>query len=315
MKSDYLANYTTSTNMPTIYPSKKKFKACFVSAETKILGLSDCYTEDISADISRTYVSTTPMQNGADSTKERMKVLYLCDDKVIYNPSDESAQGRLKWLGIVNSSKQYCSSPIPLKLISTYPISRRSTVNSSPSNCTLKTPIPIRLTPITSASQVMSINVTSSTSPLKPSEDYSDFSSKGRKRSYSVTTTTINILYAEDNIFCRNMTTSLIAKLTGIQCDTVKDGLECYKKVEENPEQYQLILMDVLMPIMGGIDATERIRQLGLNIPIIAVSHDESEGIEQRCTTAGMNGFLKKPLTISKLKEVISQQQQQVDPV
>jgi len=292
---------TTATDMPTICPSnaKKKFRPCFMSAESQDSGLSNFYTEDFSPNISSTCVSNTTLENPTKETN-----FFLCDEKVIYNPSDESEQGRLKWLGIIDySTPKYRK----LQKGSARPTLRTLTVNSSPPHSTIKTPIPIRVAPI-SPSQVMSINVTSTTSPMH-SEDCSDFSPKGLKRSISqVTTTTVNILYAEDNIVCRTMTTGLLAKLTGIQCDTVKDGLECCKKVEENPQQYHLILMDVLMPIMGGIDATERIRQLGFNIPIIAVSQDDTAGIEQRCTTAGMNGFLRKPLTMPILKELLSQQ-------
>jgi len=297
------ANTTTSTTMPTTCPfnPKKKFRPCFISAESQAFGLSDCFTEDVSANISLTCVSTTPPVQKSIS-KETMKVLYLCDEKVIYNPSDESEKGRLKWIGIMDNYTQpnYCSIP-KTQLGAARPALRTLTVNSSPSSSMTKNPI--RVPPVPSSSQVMSINVTSSMTSPRLSEDGPDFRSISQ-----VTTTTINILYAEDNIICRTMTSSLLAKLTGIQCDTVKDGLECCKKVEENPQQYHLILMDILMPIMGGIDATARIRQLGFNIPIIAVSQDETDGLEQRCTTAGMNGFLRKPLTMSKLKDVLSQQ-------
>lgn len=180
---------------------------------------------------------------------------------------------------------------------------------------TLKTPIPIRPTPGTIPTQVMSMTVTTTaTTPIPPTSTdapSADFNSRGVKRSFShvttTTTTTINVLYAEDNDVCRMLTTK-IAKLAGVQCDTVEDGLECCKKIEENPQQYDLILMDIVMPGMDGIDAAERIRQLGVNIPIVAISGVDTKDMKQRCSTAGMNGFLAKPLTIAKLKEVLSQQ-------
>jgi len=221
----------------------------------------------------------------------------------------ESENGGHKWLGL--DSHSYCSISKPVfksrsLTLRTFAVNNQNTNNSSPT-CPLKTPIPIRVTPGIIPTQLMSINVTTSSGSIPP-DPLPDFTSKGIKRSFSqVTTTTITILYAEDNITCRNITTS-IAKLAGIQCDTVPDGLECCKKIEENPQLYNLILMDILMPGMDGIDATERIRQLGYNIPIFAVSCVDSKDIIQRCTTAGMNGFLTKPLTVSKLKEVLSQQ-------
>jgi len=157
----------------------------------------------------------------------------------------------------------------------------------------------------------MSMTVTTTSTTPVPSEHTADFNSRGVKRSFShvttTTTTTINVLYAEDNDMCRMLTTR-IANLAGVQCDTVADGLECCKKIEQNPQQYDLILMDIIMPGMDGIDATERIRQLGYNIPIVAISGIDTKDMKQRCTTAGMNGFLSKPLTISKLKQVLSLQ-------
>jgi len=297
----------------------KKFRPRFISAETQSPVLSDCYIVEAENTI-LTYpkASLSSLEKPDATAKERMNLLYLCSP----HAEKESEQGNLKWLGI--DSHSYCSISKPV-FKSRTPTLRTVTVNhnqnSSPTlrtvtvnnnhnsspTCPLKTPIPIRVTPGIIPTQVMSINVTTS-SGSSPSEPLPDFTSKGLKRSFSqVTTTTINILYAEDNLTCRNITTRM-AKLAGFQCDTVQDGLECCKKIEENPQQYHLILMDILMPGMDGIDATERIRQLGYNIPIFAVSQVESKEIIQRCTTAGMNGFLPKPLTVSKLKELLSQQ-------
>jgi len=83
------------------------------------------------------------------------------------------------------------------------------------------------------------------------------------------------------------------------------------KKISQNPREFSLILMDIFMPVMDGITAADEIRKSGFNIPIVALSGVPTSDVIQRCTTVGMNGFVKKPLTVSKLKELIKDQQLQ----
>jgi len=91
-------------------------------------------------------------------------------------------------------------------------------------------------------------------------------------------------------------------------CETVVDGLECVKKISENPGEFSLILMDIIMPVMDGITAADQIRNSGLKIPIVALTGVPTNDMKQRCTTVGMNGFIHKPLTVPKLKELIKEQ-------
>jgi CheY-like chemotaxis protein len=299
------------TEHSTVSNPIKKFKPCFIAAEEISPGLVDSYKEqEYSKALTLPQGEKKEPQAITTTSKSRMNLLYLCsgDEK-------KSDPVTLKWVGVIDAltttTTTYCSIPRPLGFrenVTQGPV-RTVTVNMSPVR-TLKTPIAIRPTPGTVPTQVMSMTVTTtSTTPIP--ESSVDFHSRGVKRSFShvttTTTTTLNVLYAEDNDVCRMLTTR-IAKLAGVQCDTVEDGLECCKKIEENPHSYDLILMDIVMPGMDGIDAAERIRQLGYNIPIVAISGAYTKDVKQRCSTVGMNGFLTKPLTISKLKEVLSQQ-------
>jgi CheY-like chemotaxis protein len=213
----------------------------------------------------------------------------------------------------VPSSASRSPSPIPS------PTSRSPVDKEYKPKTEVKIPTPTRLmsvTVTTSSTRMITpepqliCNIKSETDNFnQDNQTTSSFVSTGRKRVISqVTTTTINVLYAEDSEFCRLLTSRTCAHLAGVKCDTVEDGIECCKKIEENPEQYQLILMDIIMPGMDGIDAAARIRNLGLNIPIIALSGVSTQDIKQRCATAGMNGFLSKPLTIAKLKKVLLDQ-------
>jgi CheY-like chemotaxis protein len=72
-------------------------------------------------------------------------------------------------------------------------------------------------------------------------------------------------------------------------------------------DNYGLILMDVEMPVIDGIETTRRIRQDSRwsKLPIVAMTARAMEGDEQACIEVGMNGFLTKPITASHLLSVV----------
>eukprot|EP01125_Pyxidicula_operculata_P022857 TRINITY_DN962_c0_g1_i2.p1 TRINITY_DN962_c0_g1~~TRINITY_DN962_c0_g1_i2.p1 ORF type:complete len:131 (-),score=8.22 TRINITY_DN962_c0_g1_i2:303-695(-) len=115
---------------------------------------------------------------------------------------------------------------------------------------------------------------------------------------------TVKILYVEDSHTSRLITQKL-AERVGVVCETARDGVECCQKIRETPNDYQLILMDIAMPVMDGFDAAQLIRSQGFGIPIIAVTGLDSDDTEQKCFRVGMNGLTKKPLTVQKLKDLI----------
>jgi len=87
----------------------------------------------------------------------------------------------------------------------------------------------------------------------------------------------------------------------GCTCDVAYDGKEAVLMVEENI--YGLVLMDIQMPVMNGIEATRRLREDKNMVPIIAVSATVSDLDYKACLEAGMNGFLSKP---TKRKELVN---------
>ena len=104
-------------------------------------------------------------------------------------------------------------------------------------------------------------------------------------------------------------------KEEGFLIDWVKDGQECFDKLEESDEgYYDLILMDIQMPKMDGYQATKQIRQFAdkekAGIPIIAMTANAFQEDVQASLDAGMNAHIAKPVDTQILKEMIARYQQ-----
>lgn len=117
------------------------------------------------------------------------------------------------------------------------------------------------------------------------------------------------ILLAEDNDFNAEIAGELIGRL-GAEIIRVKDGIECIDVLDKMQAGYfDLILMDVQMPNLGGYEATVRIRELGdelkSNIPIVAMTADAFDEDRRRAFEAGMNGYIAKPFKMDiVIKEI-----------
>ncbi|MDR1074596.1 MAG: response regulator, partial [Treponema sp.] len=92
---------------------------------------------------------------------------------------------------------------------------------------------------------------------------------------------------------------------TKISLEFANNGIKAVDKFKEKGEQYDLILMDMQMPELDGIGATQRIRALGTdiaaNIPIIAMTANAFNEDITACLAAGMNGHLAKPIDVNEL--------------
>jgi PAS domain S-box-containing protein len=92
----------------------------------------------------------------------------------------------------------------------------------------------------------------------------------------------------------------------GLQVDTAASGAEAIYKVKNN--EYDLVLMDHMMPKMDGVEATQEIRKLGPEyekLPIIAITANVDSGTEEFFLTNGFNGFLSKPIVKEKMEKII----------
>ena len=119
------------------------------------------------------------------------------------------------------------------------------------------------------------------------------------------------ILLAEDNELNAEIAMELL-KEEGFLIDWVKDGQECFDKLEESDDEYyDLILMDIQMPILNGYDATAKIRQMENQkkaaTPIVAMTANSFDEDIERTKKAGMNGFIAKPLDSEKMFTILKQ--------
>jgi two-component system sensor histidine kinase/response regulator len=118
----------------------------------------------------------------------------------------------------------------------------------------------------------------------------------------------LRILLAEDNSVNQRLAVRLLEK-RGHSVAVANNGREALAALEKEP--FQLILMDVQMPEMDGMEVTARIRALekgtGKHIPILAMTAHAMQGDRERCLAGGMDGYFSKPIRILALHEMIEQ--------
>jgi two-component system sensor histidine kinase/response regulator len=116
------------------------------------------------------------------------------------------------------------------------------------------------------------------------------------------------LLLVEDNDINQQVAGELLEKF-GFTVEIATNGAEAIEKVATsgNPSQYDLVLMDLQMPVMGGYAATQEIRKMDRykSLPIIAMTADAMEGVKEKCIEMGMVDFLTKPINPSHMIEVI----------
>lgn len=114
------------------------------------------------------------------------------------------------------------------------------------------------------------------------------------------------VLLAEDNPVNQKITLKILQKL-GFSAEVAENGDVAITMVRQ--QQYDLVLMDINMPLVDGIEATERIRDLampGSQVPILALTANAMMEDQERCLAAGMNGFVAKPIQLERLADAIA---------
>ena len=117
------------------------------------------------------------------------------------------------------------------------------------------------------------------------------------------------MLLAEDNDLNAEIVLTVLEE-NGIHAEHVKDGALCLKAVQNAPEDYyNVILMDIQMPIMNGYEASRRIRELKdgnkSQIPIVAMTANAFEEDKKMALASGMNDHVAKPIDMNVLLPTI----------
>ena len=118
-------------------------------------------------------------------------------------------------------------------------------------------------------------------------------------------------LIVDDVGLNRELIKAMLSGIEGLTVEEAGDGKEAFEKFKKEPEKFSLILMDIQMPVMDGLEATMAIRELNnvhsKNIPIIALTAASLESEVKECLEAGMNDFIVKPMAYDDLIVMVAE--------
>jgi len=142
-----------------------------------------------------------------------------------------------------------------------------------------------------------------------PNEKINDLNNVKKKTRTEKSLEGINVLVVEDIDMNSYVVTKLLSN-NKINSEVVKNGKEAVEFMESDKKDLiDVILMDIKMPIMNGLEATRLLREIGVNTPIIGLSANAFKEDTKESIDAGMNEHLSKPINIDelllKIKEVI----------
>jgi len=142
--------------------------------------------------------------------------------------------------------------------------------------------------------------------PVASSDDAAPHASEVIQADAGTSNRPVRVLVAEDNLVNQQLIKALL-HADGHSVTLVKDGRAAIAAVEA--ERYDLVLMDVQMPVMDGLEATAEIRaregSSGERIPIIALTAGAMRGDRERCLDVGMDDFITKPVSMAALRRVL----------
>ncbi|MDH7446788.1 tetratricopeptide repeat-containing hybrid sensor histidine kinase/response regulator [Aquimarina sp. 2201CG14-23] len=126
--------------------------------------------------------------------------------------------------------------------------------------------------------------------------------SSNRGETISIGTTNFNILIVDDNKINQIVTQNILKK-KGYTCDLANNGMDAIEMIKK--ESFDLVLMDINMPEMNGLDATTVIRTFNTHIPIIALTAVEEGEIRDQALSVGMNDVIIKPYDTQQFFQTI----------
>ncbi|NOX77036.1 MAG: response regulator [Gammaproteobacteria bacterium] len=119
------------------------------------------------------------------------------------------------------------------------------------------------------------------------------------------------ILLAEDNPGIQRLIQLIVAR-TGAELHIVENGQQATEQALRQP--FDLIFMDIQMPVMDGIEATEHLRRAGYSGPIVALTAHAMKQDEERCRAAGVDAYLTKPLIVDRFYDTLKRYLPRVTP-
>ncbi len=94
--------------------------------------------------------------------------------------------------------------------------------------------------------------------------------------------------------------------MIGLECEIIhaKNGQEAIQSCKENKD-IDLVLMDLKMPVLNGFDATQQIKEIRPDLPIVAQTAYSTQGDQEKATLAGCDDFMSKPIGQKSMSEVL----------
>ena len=111
------------------------------------------------------------------------------------------------------------------------------------------------------------------------------------------------VLVVDDNAVNR-LILSRAVEAFGASVRTAENGLEALDRIGE--ERFNLVFMDIAMPVLDGVEATKQARARGHDVPVVAVTAHYSHGDEPELRAAGFNGLIPKPIAMGEIFSCLS---------
>ena len=116
---------------------------------------------------------------------------------------------------------------------------------------------------------------------------------------------TKTVLLAEDNVINQKVMLMMLRSLGFLRIDTAINGAEAFHSVKNSLKEYDLILMDINMPVVDGLTATIQIRSSGSRTPIIAMTANALKGDREEYIAKGMDDYIPKPVEKVVLTKIL----------
>ncbi len=110
------------------------------------------------------------------------------------------------------------------------------------------------------------------------------------------------VLITDDSLLQRRTLSAIVADM-GHEVDTACNGQEAVEKIQANKPD--CLLLDMLMPIMDGVQVIETLQSRGVKLPIIVLTADVQEWLKERCLELGATMFLNKPVKQEQLQQAL----------